>query len=434
MNLRSKLIIYLIGIHLIFLVTTFFIFLESRFWLFAIEGFFLLSFIIGFVLIRSLFKPVDLVITGSELIEEGDFTSKFRNTGQPELDQLVSLYNQMIKKLREERLNLEEQHLFLYKLLEATPSGVVIFDYDGRIEMVNPSAERLLEASKEELTGKKLNEIQRPYAGILDTLRSEKPVVVPFRGNRRIKCTKSQFIDKGFPRFFVLLEELTEEIRRSEKSAYEKLIRLLSHEVSNSVGAVNSLLQSCLFYIDQIKNTDRDDFETAVNTSISRLGNLNQFMKGYADIIRLPEPVLRRSNIMEIVQNCAALFRRESDEKRISWQWEIQAELPPIDLDRGQMEQVFVNIIKNAMEAIETDGTISVRTGNSNQKYHLIIEDTGNGISEDVRKNLFTPFFSTKDYGQGIGLTLVQEILNRHNFEFSLEGQPGGPTRFTIFF
>jgi nitrogen fixation/metabolism regulation signal transduction histidine kinase len=381
-----------------------------------------------------MFKPFDLVITGSELIEEGDFTSKFRNTGQPEVDQLISLYNQMIKKLRNERLSLEEQHLFLYKLLEATPSGVIILDYDGGIEMVNPSAERLLEASKEELKGRKLNELQTPFAGNLDTLKSEKSVVVPYRGNRRIKCTKSQFIDKGFPRFFVLFEELTDEIRQSEKSAYEKLIRLLSHEVSNSVGAVNSLLQSCLFYIDQIKDADRDDFETAVSISISRLGNLNQFMKGYADIIRLPEPRLRKSNVMELVQNCAALFRGESDEKRISWQWEFQAELPPIDLDRSQMEQVFVNIIKNAMEAIETDGTITVKTGNSTQKYHLIIEDTGSGISEDVRKNLFTPFFSTKDYGQGIGLTLVQEILNRHNFEFSLEGQPGGPTRFTIYF
>jgi PAS domain S-box-containing protein len=434
MKLRSKLIIYLVGVHLVFLVTTYFIFLENRLWLFAIEGFFLLSFIIGFVLIRSMFKPFDLVITGSELIEEGDFTSKFRNTGQPELDQLISLYNQMIKKLRNERLNLEERHLFLYKLLEATPSGVIILDYDGGIEMVNPSAERLLEASKEELKGKKIYELQTPLAGNLDTLRSEKSVVLSYRGNRRIKCTKSQFIDKGFPRFFVLLEELTEEIRQSEKSAYEKLIRLLSHEVSNSVGAVNSLLQSCVYYIDQIRDTDRDDFETAVNISISRLGNLNQFMKGYADIIRLPEPTLHKSNVMELVQNCAVLFRGESDEKRISWQWEFQAELPPIDLDRNQMEQVFVNIIKNAMEAIETDGTITVRTGNSTQKYHLIIEDTGSGISEDVRRNLFTPFFSTKDYGQGIGLTLVQEILNRHNFEFSLEGKPGGPTQFTIYF
>ena len=103
-------------------------------------------------------------------------------------------------------------------------------------------------------------------------------------------------------------------------------------------------------------------------------------------------------------------------------------------MDKSQMEQVFINIIKNSMEAIGSDGTITVRGGSDKLKYFLTIEDTGGGISEEVRKNLFTPFFSTKDFGQGIGLTLVQEILNRHNFDFSLEGKPGLPTRFTIYF
>jgi signal transduction histidine kinase len=157
-------------------------------------------------------------------------------------------------------------------------------------------------------------------------------------------------------------------------------------------------------------------------------------MKSYADIIRLPDPTLRDCNVLDLVQNCVELFRRESEEKRIAWQWKIQEEIPPILLDKSQIEQVLVNVIKNAIEAIGTDGTITIRTGNGEKKYFLLIEDTGSGISEEARKNLFTPFFSTKDYGQGIGLTLVQEILNRHNFGFSLEGKPGGPTEFTIWF
>jgi nitrogen fixation/metabolism regulation signal transduction histidine kinase len=434
MKLRSKLILYLIAVHIVFLVTSYFVFMEDRLWLIVNEGFFGLSFIIGFILIRSMLKPVDLIITGSELIEEEDFTSTFRKTGQPDLDRLFALYNEMIKKLRSERLSLEEQHLFLHKLLQATPSGIIILDYDGAIEQVNPSAERLLETNNEDLVGKTLEELRTPLSDAIHALGDEESRVISFKGNRRIKCTKSQFIDKGFQRYFVLMEELTEEIRQSERSAYEKLIRLLSHEVSNSVGAVSSLLQSCMYYINQIRDTDRKDFENAVNVSISRLGNLNEFMRGYADIIRLPDPTLRNSNILELVQNCSELFRRESEEKRISWQWKIQADIPPIMLDRGQIEQVFVNIIKNAMEAIGTDGTIIIRTGNGENKHFVVIEDTGSGISEDARKNLFTPFFSTKDYGQGIGLTLVQEILNRHNFEFSLEGKPGGPTQFTIWF
>jgi nitrogen fixation/metabolism regulation signal transduction histidine kinase len=379
-------------------------------------------------------KPVDLAITGTELIEEEDFSATFRKTGQPELDRLFELYNKLIKKLRTERLTLEEQHLFLHKLLQATPSGIVILDYDGAIEQVNPSAAALLETTSENLIGKSMQELTSPLTDAISELGDEESKVVAFIGNRRIKCTKSRFVDKGFQRYFVLMEELTQEIRQSEKSAYEKLIRLLSHEVSNSVGAVNSLLQSCIYYINQIRDADREDFESAVKISIARLGNLNEFMKGYADIIRLPDPTLRDGHVLELARNCAELFRQESEEKRIAWCWKIDEEIPPILIDRSQMEQVLVNVIKNAMEAIGCDGTITIRTGNGGKKYFLRIEDTGSGISEEARQNLFTPFFSTKDHGQGIGLTLVQEILNRHNFDFSLEGKPGGPTQFTIWF
>ena len=187
MKLRTKLALYLISVHLVFAATSYFLFQENRLWLFGIEGFFVFSFVTGFMLIRSMFKPADLVLTGSELIAEEDFTTTFRKSGQPELDELVSLYNDMIKKLRHERLSLEEQHLFLHKLLQATPSGIIILDYDGRIAQVNPSTERLLEASSAELTGKKLNSLKAPLSDVMDTLGAEKSVVVPFQGNRRIK-------------------------------------------------------------------------------------------------------------------------------------------------------------------------------------------------------------------------------------------------------
>lgn len=103
-------------------------------------------------------------------------------------------------------------------------------------------------------------------------------------------------------------------------------------------------------------------------------------------------------------------------------------------MDRGQMEQVFVNVLKNSIEAIGEDGRITIRAGGQAGKSFIVIEDTGCGISPAAQANLFTPFFSTKGDGQGIGLTLVQEILDGHGFEFSLESQPEEPTRFTIWF
>ena len=102
-------------------------------------------------------------------------------------------------------------------------------------------------------------------------------------------------------------------------------------------------------------------------------------------------------------------------------------------LDRAQMEQALVNVCKNALEAIGQDGTITVRLGRKDGRPFLVVEDTGPGLSPEARANLFTPFFSTKDNGQGIGLTLVQEVLSQHRFDFALESRPGGPTQFTIF-
>jgi len=113
---------------------------------------------------------------------------------------------------------------------------------------------------------------------------------------------------------------------------------------------------------------------------------------------------------------------------------EVEADGAPISMDRAQIEQALLNVAKNGIEAIGSDGTLTIRLGRREDKRALEIEDTGPGIAPGVREQLFTPFFSTKEGGQGIGLTLVQEILANHHFGYALEGPNGGPTRFTIVF
>jgi signal transduction histidine kinase len=204
--------------------------------------------------------------------------------------------------------------------------------------------------------------------------------------------------------------------------------------VNNSVGAVSSLLHSCLHYTDQIGESDRADAENALAISIRRLHGLNEFMRGYADIVRIPDPTLREGDILEAARSCAELFQAECAAKEIAWKWEIPGNRPPVRFDRIQMEQVFLNIFKNAVEAIGSRGTITVRLRRANGGYSLEIENTGKGIPGEVRMHLFTPFFTTKENGRGIGLTVVREILTRHGFEFGLESDPGGPARFFLVF
>ena len=433
MTLRHKFILYLAAMHLLFAGAAWFFLRHNRPWLLAVEALFALSFAVGVWLLRALFAPFEMVRAGADLLRERDFTCRFLEVGHTDIDQLIRVYNRMVDHLREERQRLQEQHYFLDKVLKASPSGVVTLDFDGRIATANPSAERMLPAAGD-LMGRRLSEIDSAFAAALDRLDVGASQVLPLLGRRRVKCQKSQFMDRGFPRAFVIMEELTEELRQSEKAAYEKLIRLMSHEVNNTIGAAGSLLQSCLNYRDQLRPDDRRDYESALQVVIERTAHLNTFMRGFADVVRLPAPDRRPCDVRALLEDIAVLMRPECRRRRVTWAWDIREPLGPLLLDKNQMEQVFLNVVKNAVEAIGEDGAVTIRMGRHGRQGYVAVEDTGGGLTPEVQAHLFTPFFTTKADGQGLGLTLVQEILTRHGFEFSLEGRLGEPTEFIVYF
>jgi two-component system, NtrC family, nitrogen regulation sensor histidine kinase NtrY len=441
MSLRAKIILYLILIHLAFGGIGFFVLRENRLWLLAIEGLLVLSIVFGVMLVRSFFVPLDLIRTGAELMAERDFTSQFREVGQPEMDALIRIYNQMIGRLREERLRLQEQHYLLDRVLTASPAGIVTLDFDGRVTSANPAAGALLEIGPEAAEGRPLADLPGPGPA-LAAIPVGGSEVLALQGGRRLKVSRAEFFDRGFPRSFLLLEELTEELRASEKAAYGKLIRMMSHEINNSVGAVGSLLDSFRGYAGDLGGEDRDDFLQAITVAITRLENLRAFMNGFAEVVRLPPPDRRATHLKQLLDEILLLWRPELDRRRIRVTWERAEPLPPIELDRNQIEQVLVNVLKNAVESIGEDGAIALslgweagRNGSApRSRPVLAIEDSGSGIPEDVQPLLFTPFFSTKKNGRGLGLTLVQEILSAHGFEFSLGQGKGGGAEFRVGF
>jgi signal transduction histidine kinase len=199
------------------------------------------------------------------------------------------------------------------------------------------------------------------------------------------------------------------------------------------VAASNSLLGSCLVLAEQLPGEARTDLEGALHVVMNRTSQLGAFMKAFADVVRLPEPRLAPCDLHDLLTHLRRLMAAEADRRRIAIVMEL-APVPSVDLDRTLMEQALVNILKNAIEAVDHDGKVVIRTGVSGAQPFLQVEDTGPGLAPEVRAHLFTPFFSTKESGQGIGLTLVQEILTRHGLAFTLDGPDGGPTRFTIWF
>ncbi len=404
MSLRRKILVYILSLHVVLGAAAVFILLEQRLLLFVVELLFVLSVSISVRLVRALFVPLDLIQTGAELIAERDFTSKFVSVGQPEMDNLIAVYNRMIDRLRDERLATEEQQQLLQQIVEASPAGIVICDFDGRIERMNPAARGLLgHAALPEQSG-------------LLTI-----------GARRLKVSRATFRDRGFEKSFYVIEEMTEELRLSEKAAYEKLIRMMSHEVNNSVGAVRSLLESSLRYAPQIGEDDRADFTNALTIASARIDALNRFMAAFADVVRIPQPHRTRARVADLVERVAALLRPELEERRIALELDLARDEKEFDV--SQLEQVVLNLFRNAIDAVGRDGAIraSFRDG------VLAVADTGPGIAESIRSELFTPFFTTKRDGRGLGLTIVQEILANHGLAFSLDNREGGGAEFKIF-
>jgi signal transduction histidine kinase len=434
-TVRRRLVAYLVLLHLLAAAVvawcTFRLLGAHRGWLLALEALFALSLLVGWRLLRRAFVPLELIEQGTRFLDDGELTARLHHAAPPELGGLVRVYNRMVDHLRDERTQLAERHHFLSQILQVTTTGIVILDFDGQVETSNPAARALIPGLA---PGEKPEALAAPLGPALAGLAVGQAVVVTAGGARRVRCRRESFMDRGFSRSFFLMEELTEELRQAEKAAYEKLIRMMSHEVNNSVGATSSLLHSCLAYVPLVPADQRADLERALTVVIARTEQLSSLMRGFAEVVRLPPPQRRRCDLRQLLGDIAVLMRGECLRRHVEWRWDVEDPAPEVELDRGQMEQVFVNVVKNALEAIGDGGTLTVRLGRRGPRPFVTIEDSGPGLSPEAQAQLFTPFFTTKENGQGIGLTLVQQILTQHRFDYALESPPGGPTRFTILF
>jgi two-component system nitrogen regulation sensor histidine kinase NtrY len=427
MKLRTKYILFVAVLHLVALVLSYFIFREYKILFIVSEIFIIFSIIIAWQLYKELIQPINLLMQGTDAIKDRDFNVKFLSTGKYEMDQLIQVYNQMMDELRMERTKQEQQHLFLEKLIYTSPTGILILDFDQRVHQINPKALELMGIEEKEILRKPLSEISHPVIQQVKLLLSGSAKTFTINSGITYKIQKSHFIDRGFPRHFVMIEELTVEILAAEKKTYGKVIRMMAHEVNNTIGPVNSILQSTLESASCSESVTH-----ALRVAMERNNNLNYFMRNFADLVRIPLPEKKRIHLIPLVKNVCDLMRLKAGERNISFQFELNSADFMVTADSHQLEQVFINVIKNAQESIGDEGTITIITAAGAKQ--IIIRDNGMGLPPESGELLFTPFFSTKKDGQGIGLTVIREILLNHGFEFSLRTITAGITEFKINF
>lgn len=426
MRLRTKYILFVVILHIVTLVLTYFIFRENKFFFIVSEVFVLISIVFSIQLYNQLIRPLKLLMQGVDAIRDRDFNVKFLSTGKHEMDELIMVYNHMIDELRQERTRQEQQHFFLEKLIHTSPTGIIILDYNDHIQQVNPRAQQLLSIDPKSVYDIPVNNLPHVLSSHIALLKSGETITIKPDGVNTYKLQKSHFIDRGFARHFIMIEDLTTEILAAEKLVYGKVIRMMAHEVNNTIGPVNSIIQSTL----QTTVLGEGLLKEALQVALDRNQNLNLFMRNLADLVKLPPVNKKQVNLYKLIHDVSVLMKITADEHRVELILDLPEEPFYILADEQQMEQALINIVKNAIEAVKENGYVKF-TMNARQ---LIITDTGKGISAEQRGLLFTPFFSTKRDGQGIGLMLVREILVNHGFEFSLKTIAARQTEFVINF
>jgi nitrogen fixation/metabolism regulation signal transduction histidine kinase len=378
---------------------------------------------------RKIVKPLNSIGSGMELLREQDFSSRLSPVGQYEADRIVNVFNRMMEQLKNERLRLREQNNFLDLQIKASPMGVILTTLDEDLSELNPMAQKMLGVRQEDVLGKKMNEIDSPLAAELANVPKGETATVRLNDSNIYRCTHSSFIDRGFQHPFFLIESLTDEVMKAEKKAYEKVIRMIAHEVNNTTAGITSTLDT----VEQALSAEEgmDDICDVMRVCIERCFSMSRFITRFADVVKIPEPTLTPVDLNDLAFTCKRFMEGMCADRNIKLRLEIDETLKEVKMDASLFEQVLVNIIKNAAESIEKDGEIIVRTLSPAT---IEVVDNGKGISKEVEAKLFSPFFSTKPNGQGIGLIFIREVLMRHGCTFSLRTYADGLTRFRILF
>lgn len=394
------------------------------------EGIMLVIACVEIWLYISLVLPVKALTNGMNLIKAQDYTSRLSQVHQHDADHLISIFNTLMDTLHSERLSREERNQFLSQLIEQSPTGIIIFDFEGRIADINPAACRTLRLIAKPSIGNFLSDLNSELARRCAYVEDGKSITIRLSDTEIIKCSRHHFIDRGAERQFLSIENMTEEVRRAEKEAYHRVIRMLAHEVNNTMTGLTTTLDAIDFAIG-----DEPEIHDLLAGSHDRCESLSRFITSYASVVKMPEPVPTRNDLNLVVERQLPFL--ESIATPIPIEVNYCKENVYVDIDTTMWEQVIVNIVKNAAESIgdTSGGSIVINISINQCQPTLTITDNGKGISDDVASHLFAPFFSTKSQGNGIGLIVVSEILRRHGCSFSLEtSKTDGLTRFTIVF
>jgi PAS domain S-box-containing protein len=367
-------------------------------------------------------RPLGTLANMLAALREGDFSIRARVTDASDSLSLAYLeVNALEELLRNQRLGAVEATETLRKVLEAIDVAVFAFDPEETLRLVNRAGERLMGQPADRLIGRRASELR-----LDDALTGPAPrtLEVSFPGGTgRWELRRSVVRQEGYPLALLALSDLSRALREEERQAWKRIIRVLSHEINNSLAPIKSIAGSLRNMLGRERPAPDlgQDLERGLDVISNRAESLGRFMASYATLARLPQPTLEAVDVGALVRGVANLETRVDVEV-------IEGADVTIRADPDQLEQALINLVRNAVDATleAEDARVRIRWLTRAGSLHIVVEDEGPGLADTG--NLFVPFYTTKPGGSGIGLVLTRQIAEGHGGSLELEnrGDSGG--------
>jgi two-component system nitrogen regulation sensor histidine kinase NtrY len=375
---------------------------------------------LGFALatLSRVVRPLQTISNLLAGLREGDFSIRVRVARRDDvLGEVVQEANALGATLREQRLGAVEATALLRAVMSEIDVAVFTFDGQQRLRLINRAGERLLAQPAERLLGRLASDL-----GLAECLAGEAPrtaqMVFP-GGIGRWGISRGEFREGGLPHQLVVLTDLSRALREEERQAWQRLLRVLGHELNNSLAPIRSIAGSLesMLTRELLPEDWQEDARNGLGVIAARAEALTRFMAAYSQLARLPQPKFQPVDLAQCVYRVVALETRAPVSLEPGPELTLQA-------DGDQIEQLLINLLRNAVDAsLETHGGVSVRWRKNAAYVEVVIEDEGPGLQNTA--NLFVPFFTTKPGGSGIGLVLCRQIAEAHGGVLTLRNRAG---------